>query len=155
MRLPGTGACTQSPPVLPMPLPPEIAAALPQDRNIARLILCQHAFKFDPADDALYARIAKAAAPCRIFILLRPDEPVQSERLLSRLRQACAKQGVDGDTAALVIRKIGSMTYRLYGSAPYLKKRAKADYEFIAFDESLDHVPQMKARPSSRLFSTP
>lgn len=98
VRLPGTGACTQSPPVLPMPLPPDIAATLPQDRSIARLILCQHAFKFDPADDALYARIARVAAPCRIFILLRPDEPVQSERLLNRLRQACGKQGVDGDT---------------------------------------------------------
>ncbi|MFN4310986.1 MAG: tetratricopeptide repeat protein [Ferrovibrio sp.] len=98
VRLPGTGACTLSPPVLPMPLPPEIAALLPSDRRIARFVLCQHAFKFDPADDALYARIARAAGPCRIFIMLRADEPVQSERLLDRLRQACARIGVDGDS---------------------------------------------------------
>lgn len=46
------------------------------------------------------------------------------------------------DEAALVARKIGTMTYRLYATAAYLRGRAKADHEFIAFDESLDHVAQ-------------
>ncbi|WP_374468463.1 LysR family transcriptional regulator [Ferrovibrio sp.] len=82
--------------------------------------------------------------------LLRRDHPNLRLRLLGDSRTlSLPRREADialrlnrPDDAALMIRKIGSMTYRLYGSATYLKKRAKADYEFIAFDESLDHVPQ-------------
>lgn len=42
---------------------------------------------------------------------------------------------------SLVARKLGSVTYRLYGSAEYLGGRKEEDYEFIAFDESLDSAP--------------
>jgi predicted O-linked N-acetylglucosamine transferase (SPINDLY family) len=89
--------------VLAEPLPPAIAALLPDDRSVARLILCQHAFKFDPVDDALYAAIAAATAPCRIFVVLREDEPVQSARLLERLKHACSAAGIDGDAVLVPV----------------------------------------------------
>lgn len=41
----------------------------------------------------------------------------------------------------LVARKVGAVTYRLYGSADYLASREEADFEFITFDESLDSAP--------------
>jgi len=43
----------------------------------------------------------------------------------------------------LVARKVGSVTYRLYGSKEYLNGRTPDDFEFIAFDESLDNAPHM------------
>ncbi|WP_374309760.1 LysR family transcriptional regulator [Dongia sp.] len=43
---------------------------------------------------------------------------------------------------SLVIRKVGALCYRLYGSAAYLAATRAPDYAFIAFDESLDDLPQ-------------
>ncbi len=42
----------------------------------------------------------------------------------------------------LVIRKIGSFAFALYAAPAYLAEHAAADYAFIAYDESLDDVPQ-------------
>ena len=42
---------------------------------------------------------------------------------------------------SLVARKIGAVTYRLYGSTEYLATHEEDDFEFIAFDESLDSAP--------------
>lgn len=82
--------------------------------------------------------------------MLRRDHPNLRLRLLGDSRTvSLPRREADialrlsrPDDAALVSRRIGSMTYRLYASAAYLRRRAKADYEFIAFDESLDHVAQ-------------
>ncbi|HEX6960043.1 MAG TPA: tetratricopeptide repeat protein [Ferrovibrio sp.] len=104
VRLPGTGAATLPPAVAAEPLPPDIAAALPADRNVVRFILCQHAFKFDPAADALYAQILAQAAPARLFVIVRENEPAITGRLLARLRRACAAAGVDGDAAIVPLR---------------------------------------------------
>jgi DNA-binding transcriptional LysR family regulator len=43
---------------------------------------------------------------------------------------------------SLVIRKVGALCYRLYGSAEYLARHKAGTFEFIAFDESLDDLPQ-------------
>lgn len=43
---------------------------------------------------------------------------------------------------SLVIRKVGALCYRLYGSPAYLAAHRAPNYEFIAFDESLDDLPQ-------------
>lgn len=42
----------------------------------------------------------------------------------------------------LVARKAGVMTYSLYASREYIASRAEREFEFIAFDESLDESPQ-------------
>ncbi|MCB8823270.1 LysR family transcriptional regulator [Microvirga rosea] len=59
----------------------------------------------------------------------------------------------------LVARKIGTIVYRLYGSAEYLAARHPAEHEFIAFDDSLDDVSQqawlkMIAAPRPIVFRT-
>ncbi|WP_343232395.1 LysR substrate-binding domain-containing protein [Microvirga terricola] len=46
------------------------------------------------------------------------------------------------DDMSLVMRKVGTITYGLYASSEYLASRREEDFEFIAFDESLDDVPQ-------------
>lgn len=45
------------------------------------------------------------------------------------------------EDASLVIRKVGTLTYGLYASAAYLAGAAERR-DYIAFDESLDFVPQ-------------
>ncbi len=46
------------------------------------------------------------------------------------------------DNDDLILRKIGALAYRLYGTRDYLKGRKPGDCRFIAFDESLDDLPQ-------------
>jgi DNA-binding transcriptional LysR family regulator len=41
----------------------------------------------------------------------------------------------------LIARKVGVMLYSLYASKEYIGSRAEKDFEFIAFDESLDESP--------------
>jgi DNA-binding transcriptional LysR family regulator len=43
--------------------------------------------------------------------------------------------------ATLIARKVGVMTYSLYASREYIASRVEKDFEFIAFDESLDESP--------------
>lgn len=44
----------------------------------------------------------------------------------------------------LVARKIGSLAFALYGAPAYLAQRAPAAYEFIAYDEGSDDLPQQR-----------
>ena len=44
----------------------------------------------------------------------------------------------------LVARRVGAMGYGLYATQGYLDARIEADWEFIGYDESLDHVPQQR-----------
>ncbi|WP_448206133.1 LysR family transcriptional regulator [Azospirillum sp. sgz302134] len=48
------------------------------------------------------------------------------------------------DQEGLVSRRLGTMGYGLYASPSYLEKRAEADWGFVGYDESLDHVPQQR-----------
>lgn len=43
--------------------------------------------------------------------------------------------------ATLVARKIGIMAYSLFASKEYIASRSEKDFEFVAFDESLDESP--------------
>ncbi|WP_224360291.1 LysR family transcriptional regulator [Hyalangium versicolor] len=45
---------------------------------------------------------------------------------------------------ALVARKIGSFSFSLYASPGYLAEHSAETYEFIAYDEGLDDVPQQQ-----------
>ncbi len=92
VRLPGTGVCTtwhgteaEAPEGLD----------LPEDRGVARLVLPHMPFKLEPAHDALVARSARAAGPCRIYLPRSLEYPWATERLLARLGAALAAEGVD------------------------------------------------------------
>jgi len=41
----------------------------------------------------------------------------------------------------LIARKVGVMPYGLYASQEYIASRSETDFEFVAFDESLDESP--------------
>lgn len=44
----------------------------------------------------------------------------------------------------LVSRRVGTMGYGLYAAPAHLEGRDEAAWEFIGYDESLDHVPQQR-----------
>ncbi|MBK1836904.1 LysR family transcriptional regulator [Azospirillum sp. YIM B02556] len=44
----------------------------------------------------------------------------------------------------LIARRIGAMGYGLYATPGYLAGRDEAGWEFIGYDDSLDHVPQQR-----------
>ncbi len=58
VRLPGTGVYTEW-----SAAPVQQWSAPDRQKNVVRFALCQQPIKFDPADDVLLARIAKAAGP--------------------------------------------------------------------------------------------
>ena len=63
IRLPGTGVCTDTTPVQSQPW-----GGPPRQGNCVRFALCQQPIKFDPADDMLLTRIAKAVGPCEFWL---------------------------------------------------------------------------------------
>jgi predicted O-linked N-acetylglucosamine transferase (SPINDLY family) len=85
VKLPGTGVCT-------LGLPAELQAwrELNETKPPHRVefALCQNPFKFDPADDDLYPRIAKRAGSCRFWLVCDPGKPHLTTRLADRLAQA-------------------------------------------------------------------
>ena len=66
VRLPGTGVCTEG---LPFPSNHSTVRCEHNAADVVDFALCQNPFKFDPADDDLYPRIAKLADPCRFWLL--------------------------------------------------------------------------------------
>ena len=65
LRLPGTGVCTQMNPVRAQPW-----GGPQRQPDVVRFALCHQPIKFDPADDALLARIALEAGPERVLAAL-------------------------------------------------------------------------------------
>jgi len=93
IRLPGSGCCTAPLPLLAEPIA-EVESRL-RGMYGPRLLIAQRAIKFDPADDALYARIAAATGES-VFILLRdPISPWATEQVMARLESAFRDQGLD------------------------------------------------------------
>lgn len=95
-RLPGTGVSTETLAADGRPVDRQ-ALGLPADRTVVCFALCQTPFKFDPAYDPLYARIAKAAGPCQFWLARDKKYPWASERLLRRLAAAFRSEGLDPD----------------------------------------------------------
>jgi protein O-GlcNAc transferase len=92
IRLPGTGVCT------------ELAALEPQPWNgpdrqgdAVRFALCQQPIKFDPADDILLTRIAKAAGPSEFWLASPNTLPWTAAKLRDRLAVAFRTAGLDPD----------------------------------------------------------
>lgn len=48
------------------------------------------------------------------------------------------------EDGTLIARRLGSMAYALYADAGYAAERPETAWEFVAYDDSLDHVPQQR-----------
>jgi protein O-GlcNAc transferase len=90
IRLPGTGVCTE-----PITLQAQPWAGSARLTNVVRFAICQQPIKFDPADDALLARIAKAVGPCEFWLASPVKLHWATRRLRERLAQAFLKEGLD------------------------------------------------------------
>ena len=92
IRLPGTGVCTDLAPVQSQPWD---GPARPE--NCVRFALCQQPIKFDPADDVLLTRIAKAAGPSEFWLAAPKKLHWATARLRNRLAAAFRAEGLDPD----------------------------------------------------------
>jgi protein O-GlcNAc transferase len=90
IRLPGTGVCTDLPPVQSQPW----NGPARQD-NCVRFALCQQPIKFDPADDVLLTRIAKAVGPSEFWLAAPKKLHWATARLRDRLAAAFRTEGLD------------------------------------------------------------
>ena len=88
LRLPGTGVVT---------IGGDTAVGPSVDAGDAAVnfLLCQTAYKFDPADDDLYARIAAGAGSCRVWLVVDTQTGILNRRLMDRLAAAFRRHGVD------------------------------------------------------------
>ncbi len=87
VRLPGTGCYT-----VPWSWPERNSASpvttLPNAVGV-RFVLAQRAFKFEPADDFLYAEIAAGVGEATFLLFSDPVYPWASEQLRQRLQKRC------------------------------------------------------------------
>ncbi len=90
IRLPGTGVCTESTVVQA-----QHWGGPDRQRSVVRFALCQQPIKFDPADDALLARIAKEAGPSEFWLASTNTHPWATARLHDRLASAFRAEGLD------------------------------------------------------------
>jgi protein O-GlcNAc transferase len=101
VRLPGTGCCTTPISITPDALP-ELSAELAK-RHGTRFVIAQMPFKFDPADDALFASIATAVGESTFILLSDPQFLWITEQLIARLNQAFHERNLDPGQHLLVI----------------------------------------------------
>lgn len=90
IRLPGTGACTESPSACA-----QRWAGPDKPNDVVRFALCQQPIKFDPADDILLARIAKAVGRCEFWLVAPVKLHWATLRLEDRLAAAFRAAGLD------------------------------------------------------------
>lgn len=90
VRLPGTGVCTEL-----RLCEPQRWEAPPRQGNVVRFALCQQPIKFDPADDGLLARIAKAVGPCEFWLASPKKLHWATATLRDRLAAAFRSEGLD------------------------------------------------------------
>jgi len=90
LRLPGTGVCTT------MTLGPSRRWEGPsRPTGTVRFALCQQPIKFDPADDALLARMAKAVGASEFWLAAPEKLNWAAGRLRDRLAAAFRAEGLD------------------------------------------------------------
>jgi protein O-GlcNAc transferase len=90
IRLPGTGVCTE-----PITLQAQPWQGPPRPTNIVRFGVCQQPTKFDPADDVLLTRIAKAVGPCEFWLASPRKLHWATMRLRDRLAAGFEQEGLD------------------------------------------------------------
>ena len=92
MRLPGTGVCME-----PMSTPSQKWQGPARATGMVRFALCQQPIKFDPADDAVIARIAKSVGACEFWLVLPHKLDWAARKLRDRLASAFRAEGLDAD----------------------------------------------------------
>lgn len=92
IRLPGTGVCTDLAPVQSQPWDSPA-----RQENCVRFALCQQPIKFDPADDVLLTRIAKAVGPSEFWLAAPKKLHWATAQLRNRLASAFRAEGLDPD----------------------------------------------------------
>ena len=90
VRLPGTGVCTEMAATQAQPW-----EGPPRHPGTVRFALCQQPIKFDPADDALWVRIARAAGPAEFWLASPHKLRWATQRLKERLTAAFGSAGLD------------------------------------------------------------
>ena len=98
VRLPGTGVCTDLPPVQSQPWDGPA-----RQEKCVRFALCQQPIKFDPADDVLLTRIAKAVGPSEFWLAAPKKLEWATARLRGRLAAAFEAEGLDPDAHVRVM----------------------------------------------------
>ena len=93
VRLPGTGCCTTPIGVGPDTVP-EIELELAK-RTGARFLIAQAPFKFDPADDSLFADIAADVGECTFILPQNPQFSWANEQLFARIGRAFRDRNID------------------------------------------------------------
>lgn len=101
VRLPGTGVCTEWPDIERAPLP--VGYLRQRSPGRVRLLLCQHPFKYEPADMALLVEVLRACAPCELYVLKHRRLCYASDQSAQLLRQAVVDAGLDAD--ALLVER--------------------------------------------------
>ena len=92
IRLPGTGLCTELAVHRPKPWDGPDRQA-----DTVRFVLCQQPIKFDPADDILFARIAKAVGSCEFWLARPKNLSWTAARLRDRMAASFRAEGLDPD----------------------------------------------------------
>lgn len=101
IRLPSTGCCTTLFSITPEPLP-ELAAQLARRQGVS-FIIPQTVYKFDPADDGLYADIASVVSNCTFILLRGRDNPWAMDQVVKRLEQTFSDRGLPPNQHLLII----------------------------------------------------
>ena len=63
---------------------------------------------------------------------------------LSRREADVALRLARPDCNSLVARRVGLIGFGLFGAPTYVETRPRGDWDFIGYEETLDHVPQQK-----------
>ena len=90
VRLPGTGVHTEFP-----ALQKEHWGGPDRRKGVVRFALCQQPVKFDPEDDILLARIAKAVGAAEFWLATPANMPWTAVKLRARISAAFRAEGLD------------------------------------------------------------
>jgi predicted O-linked N-acetylglucosamine transferase (SPINDLY family) len=101
IRLPSTGCCTTLFKVTPELLP-ELKAQLATRQGIT-FVIAQTPYKFDPADDELYADIASVVGDSTFILLRANDDAWAMDQIIARLEQTFVDRGLNPQQHLLVI----------------------------------------------------
>jgi DNA-binding transcriptional LysR family regulator len=82
----------------------------------------------------------RAAHPGIVVELIGDSHPVSLTRRDADIALRLARP----EDGALVARKLATMRYALYGARSYVAARPPAEWDYLGYDESLEHVPQQR-----------
>lgn len=98
VRLPGTGVCTQT-----MAYQATRWEGPAREKHVVRFVLCQQPIKFDPADDVLLTRIAKAVGPSEFWLASPAKLDWTAQRLRERVAACFRAAGLEPELHLRVI----------------------------------------------------